>query len=476
MNARLMGSIAAAAMTLAGCMPAERPRPALSAVAPPDSWRDGNGDTAPVDPAWWTEFGDPTLSTLVEAALARNTDVLVAAARVQEAEAGIRLARGASLPTLDASGGIERSRSLSVIGINTTTAVQPLLQANWQLDLFGRLSRLTDAARLQYRASQADRDAAALAVTAQVAQAYIGLRALDAQLLVTRETVKSRAEALRLAKDQEQLGFISLFELTQAQSEYEAVEQTVPQIELGIRAQENALRVLTGDLPGTVARGSAFAALTVPAIPATLPSELLRRRPDLASAELAIAAADARLAADRRAFLPQVALSASLGQVFVNSLDYDPVTVWSIGGSILAPLFQGGRLTAQADRSTALRDSAAYAYRGAVLAAFQETETALTGARRYDEQYRRVINRRTILTRSVALATDRYREGYAAYIEQLDAQRGLYSAQLDAITVRRNQLDNAIALYRALGGGWKSMPRSNHACSDPSSPRRLSQC
>jgi multidrug efflux system outer membrane protein len=444
------------ALSLAACMPAERPAPAASAITAPADWLDGGANTGIVDARWWQAFNDPNLTGLVEAALARNTDVLAATARIQEAEANIRLARSTLLPTLNASSGLGRSRSLGATGAATSTTIQPSLDASWQVDLFGRLSKLTDAARLQYRASQADRDAVALSIAAQVAQAYVGLLALDAQLTVSRETVTSRVEALRLAQDQARVGYISQYELTQAQSEYEAVEQAIPQLLLAIRAQENAIRTLTGDLPGPVSRAKSLALIAPPSVPATLPSDLLARRPDLASAAFAVAAADASLASDRRAFLPQVALSASLGQLLVNALDYDPVTVWSIGGSILAPIFQGGRLTAQVDVSTSLRDQAAFAYRGTVLTAFQEVETALTGVQRYDEQFRRVINRRNILVRSVTLATDRYRGGYAAYLEQLDAQRNLYSTELEAITVRQDQLNNIITLYRALGGGWSA--------------------
>ncbi|RYM11514.1 efflux transporter outer membrane subunit [Sphingobium cupriresistens] len=447
-------ALAGAATLLSGCMPADVRPPASATVVAPAAWRDAVAAAGSIAPDWWRAFGDPVLDRLIEDALARNTDILVAAARVQEAQADIRTARSALLPAVDAIGAGQYARAPGASGLSTSTALQPELQANWQVDLFGRLSRLTDAARLRYVASQADRDAMALSVAAQVAQGYIGLLALDAQLFVSQETVTSRKEALRLATDQASVGYISQFELTQAQSEYQAVEQAIPQIRLALSAQENALRRLVGDLPGPVARHRSLIDFPVPVVPATLPSDLLRRRPDIASAELAIAAADARLAADRAAFLPQVALSASLGQLLVNATDYDPVTIWSLGGSILAPIFSGGRLTAQVATATAQRDQAAFAYRGAALAAFEEVETALTGVLRYAEQIDRLHNRRTILKRSVALATDRYRGGYAAYIEQLDAQRNLYATELDAISVRQLQLENIITLYRALGGGW----------------------
>ena len=447
-------TLAGAATLLSGCMPADVRPPASAAVIAPTGWRDGATAAGAIAPDWWRAFSDPVLDRLIEDALSRNTDILAAAARVQEAQADIRTARSALLPAVDAIAGGQYARAPGASGLATSTALQPELQVNWQIDLFGRLSRLTGAARLRYIASQADRDAIALSVAAQVAQGYIGLLALDAQLFVSQETVTSRKEALRLATDQASVGYISQFELTQAQSEYQAVEQAIPQIRLALSAQENALRRLVGDLPGPVARHRSLIDFPVPVVPATLPSDLLRRRPDIASAELAIAAADARLAADRAAFLPQVALSGTLGQLLVNATDYDPVTFWSLGGSILAPIFSGGRLTAQVATATAQRDQAAFAYRGTALAAFEEVETALTGVLRYAEQIDRLHNRRTILKRSVALATDRYQGGYAAYIEQLDAQRNLYATELDAISVRQRQLENIISLYRALGGGW----------------------
>ncbi|GAA0439871.1 MULTISPECIES: efflux transporter outer membrane subunit [Sphingomonas] len=446
---------AGAALALVGCMPADVRPPATASVTAPAGWRDGTAGNAAIDPQWWQAFEDQALTALIERALARNTDVLAAAARIREAQASIRTARSAALPTLDAVGGAQHGRDLGTAGATTSTAIQPELQLNWQVDLFGRLSRLTDAARLRYVASQADRDATALAVSAQVAQAYIGLLALDAQLLVSQQTVTSRAEALRLAADQARVGYTSQFELTQAESEYEAVQQAIPRLQFAIRAQENALSRLTGDLPGAIVRGRSLREFLPPAVPATLPSDLLRRRPDIASAELAVAAADATLASDRAAFLPQVAISAALGQLFVNALDYDPVTIWSVGGSVLAPLFAGGRLSAQVDATAAQRDQAAFAYRGTVLTAFEEVETALSGVTRYAEQIERLHNRRIILQRSVALATDRYQGGYASYLEQLDAQRALYSTELDAISVRQSQLENIVTLYRALGGGWQ---------------------
>lgn len=441
---------------LAGCAPAWRPAPPLASVAPPEDWREPIDGSGSIDPQWWIAFGDPELNRLVGAALVRNSDVLIAVARVDEARAQAELAEAARLPALNGAIGLQAGRALQATGISTARSVQPSLQANWEPDLFGRIRTQIRASALQFRATQAERDAAALTVAATTAQNYIALLAIDAQLRITRETVASRAEALRLASDQARVGYISQLQLTQAQSEYEAVQQSIPELELAMRRQENAVRLLAGELPGAVERGKAFEDLTLPTVPAALPSQLLARRPDVAQRALLLAASDEALALRRQAFLPQVSLSAQLGSILTSSLDYDPVSVWSIGGSVLAPLFSGGRLQAQYAASASVRDQAAFAYRRTVLTAFSEVENALAGVPRLKEQVGHAMRRREILTRSLGYARDRYQAGYASYLEELDAQRNLYQVELAMVTLRRTQIENLISLYRALGGGWSS--------------------
>jgi len=446
----------AGAGMLAGCLPAYRAAPELARVAAPDAWREPVPGSGAIDARWWRGFGDPVLASLVDAALVRNSDVLIAVARVDEARFQSDLAQAARLPALNLALGAQNGRSLQTAGLGTTTAIQPALQASWELDLFGRLRNQARVADLQFRATQAERDAAALAVAAGTAQNYILLLALDAQLGITRDTVASRAEALRLAQDQARVGYISQLQLTQAQSEYQSVLGSLPELELAVRRQENAVRLLAGELPGAVERSAGFAALRLPPVPGVLPSQLLARRPDVAQRELLLAASSANLAVRRQAFLPQVSLSAQLGRLFVDALDYDPVTVWSLGGSVLAPLFSGGRLEAQYEAAGSQRDQAAFAYRRTVLTAFSEVENALAGVPRLAEQVDHAAQRRAILARSLGYAHDRYQAGYASYLEELDAQRNLYQVEINLITLRRTQLENLIGLYRALGGGWTS--------------------
>lgn len=454
-DAGLIASLSIAAL-VAGCAPAIRSYPPAAAIAPPADWREpAPANAVAADAGWWRRLNDPALAPLVERALANNTDVLTAVARVEEAEAAIRQTRAGRLPTLDVQGAAGSQRALNQLtgGGATSVFAQPTVAGAWNLDLFGRVRALEGAARAQYVASRADRDATRLAVVSSTVRSYVTLLSLGAQVQVSRNTLASRREALRIATDRATVGYSSKFELTQAQSEFEAVAQTIPRLEQAYRVQENALRRLTGDPPGAVVRGT-LERVALPATPAGLSSTLLRRRPDLVSAEYAIVAADRQMASRRAEFLPSIQLTGSAGALFVDALDWDPVTVWDVGASILAPIFAGGRLTAQLDAATAQRDQAAFAYRGAVLTALGEVENALSGERRLGEQFDRVTRRRTILQRSLVLARDRYRGGYAAYIEELDAQRNLFQVDLDAIAVREAQLINLVQLWAALGGGW----------------------
>lgn len=435
----------------------------LAQITVPDDWATSHsrgGEDTRIDACWWQSFGDRSLDRYVEAALARNTDLLVAGSRLDEARAQVRLARSALGPTLRAVLGANVESAPGAAGTNSISrAYQPGVQAAWELDLWGRLRAQARAAELQFRASEADRDAVALSISATTAETYIGLLALESQLRQTQETAKSRAEALRIARDKASVGYTSQLQVTQAESEYQAVLQSLPQLEVAIARQYNALRLLTGEVPGLRGKSPSaerLAELRLPDVPVALPSELLRRRPDLAQAERLLAASDASLAASRAAFLPQVSLSASLGSLFVNSLDYDPRQVWSIGGSVLAPLFDRGRLAAQYEGTAARRDQAAFGYRGAVLGAFGDVENALVGVDRLQQQLDHAARRRTVLLRSVEYAKERYEAGYAPYLEQLDAQRNLYQTQIELINIRQSQLVNRLALYKAMGGGWRS--------------------
>jgi multidrug efflux system outer membrane protein len=457
-----------AAMLTGGLTACAGPNVATTAVAPvtpPSAWRTDASPAAPVQRDWWRSFGDPALADLVDKALANNSDIGIAAARVREARANLSLARAQTLPTIDAAISGGRSRSVSAFGQpSEQNFAQPQLQVAYEVDLFGRLADQKSAARDLYFASEAAHDAAELSVAAAVAGNYIVLRGLDARLAVARETVGARAESLRIAKSRVGQGYSPKLELQQAQAEYDATAQIVPQIELAIARTEDALSLLVGDTPRAIGRGLDLDRLTAPAVPGDLPSDLLRRRPDVAQAEYQLAASDKNLAAARKRFLPQVRLNSAAGAAF-STLLADPISIWSIGGSILAPIFEGGRLTAQADAAGAQRDQAAFAYRRTALTAFREVEDALAAVQLIDRQLLSAQSQRDALAEGLRLATNRYREGYSPYLEQLDAQRGLLGAELSLIQLRADALAARVQLFQAMGGGWTMCAGQEAPCS-----------
>jgi NodT family efflux transporter outer membrane factor (OMF) lipoprotein len=443
-----------ALVALAGCSPAERPRPQAASVTPPAGWRTPLPGSAPIAADWWQAFGDPELTRLVQAALANNPDIAIAVGRVAEARGSERIARAARFPTLDAGVGLIEQRALNAFGTASTgTSLQPVFQSAYEVDLFGRVGSTIDAARLTGDAAAAAADSARLSVAAATASGYVTLRGLDARIETVRATIASRGEALRIARSRAEAGYTSQLELRQAEAEYAAVTQTLPQLELLARRQENALALLTGTPPRPIVRGRALQALVPPPIPAGLPSDLLRRRPDIAQAEATLAASDASLAAARAQFLPQLRLTGSTGEVLSSALP-NPVGIWSIGASVLAPLFRGGQLRGNYDAATARRDQAAFAYQRSVLSAFREVEDALAAVDRLAAQRRALETQRTATAEALRHATNRYRAGYSPYLEQLDAQRALFNAELSLEQVRADQLTALVALYQAMGGGW----------------------
>lgn len=445
---------AAALLLVSACAAPNYPAPPEAIVTPPPAWRTQAGPAAPIDQAWWQRFGDPVLTRLVETALAHNPDIAIAAARVREARAQESLARAQLFPTLDAGVGISRSRSVSPFGLpSESTGVSPIFQASYEVDLFGRISDQIAAARGGFLASEAGRDSAALATASATASGYIVLRGLDLRRAVIVDTIASRAEALRIARDRARVGYTSQLEYRQAEAEYEGTTQLLPQVDLAIARQEDALSLLLGESPRAIERGLPLAALTPPPVPGGLPSDLLRRRPDIAQAEYSLAASDSSLAAARAQFLPSLRLSGSAGAA-ISTLLANPISLWSIGASALAPIFEGGRLRAGAEGAAARRDQAAFAYQRAVLTAFREVEDQLAAVARLREQRARLEGQRSALAEVLRHATNRYQAGYTTYLEQLDAQRNLLNADLALAQTRTDQLTALVALYQAMGGGW----------------------
>lgn len=459
-------AIVLASAAISGCVGRRPDPPAIAAIQTPDAWRTAAG-SVPVPVDWWNTFGDPQLTALVQRALENNSDIGMAAARVAEARAVARSARAQQAPYATGGGSVSDGRTIVLGQGSDAFSGAPQAAISYDLDLFGRLSAATGSARAALLAAADTRDAVALAIASTTASGYIALRSLDSRLATTKSALDLRADALRLAKRRADSGYGSRLELYQAEAEYRAAEQLVPTVQLAIARQENALCVILGEPPHAIPRGVELDRFRLPDVPGGLPSTLLRRRPDLAAAEASLVAADRSLDSARAALLPNVALTGTAGIALSTALA-DPITLFSLGGSILAPLFDGGRLRAQADAATARRDQAAFAYRRTALGAFREVDDALVSVDRLAGQERSVDEQVIALAQAVQVATKRYREGYSPFLDQIDAQRGLLSAQLVAIQTRSDRLTSAVTLYQALGGGWLPNDTSRATMNRPS--------
>lgn len=451
-------SAVALALLLAGCHSPQVDK-APASLTIPAQWRDGIGPDSPVEGFWWRNFHDSQLNRFVEQALRYNSDVLTARSRIDEYQARVSAADSALWPTLDASLGVTRARSQSAAtGLPTHgTRYQGGLNASYDVDLWGATRRNVDAARLSLAAQKSAAAAADLTVASQAASGYITLLALDAQLRITQSTLEARERAYQLAKRQYETGYSSRLELMQSDSELRATRAQIPQLQHQIAQQENALQVLAGSLPAPVARGGTFAALTPLPMPSQLPSSLLARRPDIVQAQQTLLAADSTLGASRAKLLPSLSLSASgtyQDDTLAGLLD-NPLRLWSVGGSILAPLLNRDTLNAQVDVSMSQRNQALYGYESTVRSAFREVNDSLDAIRRLGEQLTELEAQEQVAQETLRIAHNRYRNGYSSFLDELDAQRTLFSTQLNVVQTRNDLLLAQVDLYRALGGGWQ---------------------
>ncbi|SDA35880.1 efflux transporter, outer membrane factor (OMF) lipoprotein, NodT family [Sphingomonas sp. NFR15] len=420
----------------------------------PTSWREQAGLPGRIAEDWWSRFDDPALGRLVRAALERNTDLLVAGARVEEARAQFRSSASRLSPSIGLDGGSARSRSVNAFGMGVDQSqAAGEVAITYEVDLFGRLSAASDASRKAFLATAFARDGTRISLIATVVSGYALLRGLDEQLAIVADTAKAREAELAVIRRRTAAGYGSQLELRQAEAAYEAASRLIPATRLSVSQQENALSVLVGGMPAAIDRGADLGALLRIEVPSALPSALVRLRPDVAEAEMRLASTDRSLDAARAEFLPNLQLSASSGAV-ASTLLSDPVSLFSIGGSILAPLFRGGELRAQADVAAARRDAAAFSYRGTVLKAFEEVDNAMTAVSRLTEEEAAIDRQILASSASVELARRRYRSGYASYLEQIDAERSLLETRLQRVSIRSARATAIVTLYRGLGGGW----------------------
>ena len=447
----------AALALLAACAGPRPAAPPEAKVTPPADWRTTPEHPGPeLSATWWDSFGDPGLTRIVTAALADNDDVRIAAARVEELMGQARFARAQRLPEVDGEVVYQRDRSINpAFGRpQTENVTEPVVTFSFDADLFGRLRAADAAARANLLGSRAAQADVRLLVAATAARDWFTLRSLDARLATLRQTLDAREQTLRLVRRRVSVGYAAQLDLAQAEAEYRATEQQIPATELAIRRTEDGLSVLLGRNPGAIDRAEPAGEMPPPSVPAALPSSLLRRRPDIVEAEERVVAADRGLDASRAAFMPDLRLSGDWGHVTSTILDNHPIDVFTLGASILAPIFDAGRLRAQEDSAAARRDQAAFAYRKATLEAFGQVEDALAATQRLHEQLASLQAQKSALERTLQIASERYRSGYAPFLDQLDAQRNLLSVQLAIAQARADELNAYVTLFQALGGGW----------------------
>ncbi|MEZ3498176.1 efflux transporter outer membrane subunit [Pantoea sp. KPR_PJ] len=446
------------ALVLAGC--ATDVEKAPSSLPIPAAWRNQAGPASAPEAEWWRAFGDENLNRLVTQALRNNLDILTARARVEQYRARLRAEQGDNFPTLSAGVGVTHQRTLSAAtGQPYENAVyQGLLQANYDVDLWGARSSSIAASEASLEAQRAAASAAELTVASSVASGYMSLVALDEQLRVTEATLETRGNSLQLAQRQFETGYSSRLEWMQAASEFQTARAQVPQLKHQIAQQENALSILVGMNPREIARRPQFNQIMPQRMPQLLPSQLLNRRPDIVQAQRLLLAADATLASSKAQLLPSLNLTASgtLESTALHQLIDNPVRLWSVGGSVLAPILNREAQTAQVDISMASRNQALYSYEKVVRNAFSEVNDAMDAILQGQARLAELEKQEEYVSEALRIARNRYQNGYASYLDELDAQRTLFSTQLSLVSVKNDLLLAQIALYRALGGGWQA--------------------
>lgn len=453
-------SLAAAllALSASGCMVGpDYVRPTIDT---PAAWRLSDESARDLaNSRWWQQFDDPVLDELVETALRENKDLRIATARIEEFAGRYGIVRAPLFPQIGATYEPAKQRgSPTTLSRETTVfdSYQAVLTASWEIDIWGRIRRQSEAARAQLLASEDGRRAVILSLVGSVASAYVNLRDLDRQLEIAKATANSRGESYEIFKLRYSGGIISLLELSQNQSQYEEAVATIPVIEKAIAQQENGLSVLLGRNPGPIVRGRNIDQLTLPAVPAGLPSDLLERRPDLQQAEQNLIAANALIGAAKAAYFPTISLTGLFGVSSDNlsSLFDAQSKIWRYAAPISLPIFTGGALAGQVQVAEAQQQQALFAYQKAIQQAFAEVNDALVDQDRTRAQLQSQKRQVDALVQYAATARLRYENGYTSYIEVVDAESRLFNAQLQYTQTQQTQFQAMINLYKAMGGGW----------------------
>lgn len=454
--ALLMLALATGACTTAG------DTPQVMREAMPAAWvervvNDGNEQALTRD--WWRSFGSLELAELIAAAQESNPDMVIAAERVLQAEAQARIAGASLFPSLSLSAGTGRRETRPDGGSwSSADSSSAGLSASYELDLWGRIAAGVSAAEASLRASRFDQQTVRLTLVTGIANGYFQLLSLRGRLAIARENRVIAERVLKLVDARVRNGAASKLDLARQQSAVLSLRASIFPLELQERQTFYALAILIGRVPqGYVVAGDTVVALAVPAVSPGLPADLLTRRPDLASAEAQLAAGRANIVAARAALLPGIALTGSAGlasNVLINFLN-GPTATLALGASLLQPIFDGGRLRSQVDIATSRERELVEVYRKAILAALADVEGALAAGGRTTEQ--EILQAQVVVQAQTALrlAEIRYREGVDDLLTVLDAQRTLFQAQDQLAQIRLSRLQASVALFKALGGGWR---------------------
>jgi multidrug efflux system outer membrane protein len=415
------------------------------------------------DQAWWDVFQDERLQELIQTALLQNLDLRIAATRILQAQAQLGITRADQFPTVDAGASASRTRvpkvtapfSLDPFQIND---FQLTASVAWEIDFWGKFRRATEAARASLLASEWGRRAVATSLVSQVASAYFELRAFDLQLDIATHTLASRRESLRLTEVTAAGGATSLVDVRQAEQLVFNAAATISDLERQIVQQENFISVLLGRNPSDVPRGASLEQqVHVPEVPVGLPSALLERRPDIRQAEQLLIAANANIGIAKAAYFPQISLTGTGGveSAALSALFTTPAGLWAVGAGLTQSIFNAGRTRSRVALSRAQQEEAVLAYQQTIQQSLREVSDALVGYRKgreFREQQQR-LNRAAADARR--LADIRYRGGATSYLEVLDSDTRMFSAELGVAQAELSELLSLVQVYRALGGGWQ---------------------
>jgi multidrug efflux system outer membrane protein len=467
-------------MCLTGCMvgPDYR-RPAVDV---PPTWRFEDREAKTVaNTAWWEQFGDPVLNGLILVALQENKDVKIAAARIENFLGQYRTTRAALFPQLSTGASAGQQRTSEVSGprpqlqaIPNHTATfndfQTSLSLGWEIDVWGKLRRATEAARANLLGTEEGRRSVILTLVTSVAISYVNLRDLDRQLEVTRRTARSYLEAFELMKLRFQHGVVSELEIYQTRSQYEQAAANIPFFEKAIAQQENALSVLLGRNPGPIPRGKSIDELVLPAVPAGVPSAILENRPDIRQAEENLIAANANIGVAKALYFPSISLTGLLGVASsdLSKLFTGPALAWSYAGNLAAPIFTGGAIAGQVKSAEAAQEENLVRYQQAIQTAFREVDDALVDQQQTREQLAALAQQVAALRDYVRIARLRYDGGYASYLDVVYAESQLYTAELTYVGAQGALFQALVNVYKAMGGGW--VTEAERAASQSQSP------